>query len=66
MQRATPGIGIAFQAVEDELWDSFLPVLFQGAASQIPGRSITGLPVKQAGISLPSPNHTTGANWMAS
>ena len=55
-----------FQAVEDDLLDTFLPELFQGAMYQIPGRAITGLLVKQAGIALPDPNQTAGVNWTAS
>ena len=66
MQRVIPYIGISFQVLEDALQDLFIPALFQGAPSQIPGRSITGLPVKQAGIALPDPTWTAGANWTAS
>ena len=58
VQCATPDIGMAFQPVEDELQDTFLPDLFQGATPQISGRVITSLPVKQAGITLPNPNQT--------
>ena len=66
VQRVTPDIGMAFQVVEDSLRDIFLPDLFQGATAQIPGSSITSLPVKQSGITLPDPNRTVGANWAAS
>ena len=55
VQRVNPGIYMVFQAVEDELRDKFLPELFQGATSQIPGRAITGIPYKQAGIALYDP-----------
>ena len=65
MQRVTLGIGIVFQVVEDEMRDTLLPALFQGATSQNPGRLITGLPLNQAGIALPSPTHTVRANWTA-
>ena len=65
MQHVNLGIGMTFQTVEDELRDKFLPTLFQGSTSQITGRAITGLPVKQAGIALPDPNQTSGANWTA-
>ena len=54
---------MAFQAVEDELRETFLPALFKGAKSQIPGRTITDLPVKQSWIYLPDPTQTVGANW---
>ena len=55
VQHVTLGIGMAFQAVEDELRDTFLPALFQGATSLTPGREITSLSVNQAGIALPDP-----------
>ena len=42
------------------------PALFQGSMSQILGKAITGLPVKQAGIALPDPTLTARANWTAS
>ena len=38
VQSITLGIGMAFQEVEDELQDTFLLALFQGATSHIPGR----------------------------
>ena len=66
LQRVTPGIGMAFQTVEDELQDTLLPALFQGAMSQILGIEITGLPVKQDGIALPNPTQTAGSNWTVS
>ena len=66
VQCFTPYIGMAFQAVEDELHDTFLPDIFQGGTSQIPGRAITGMLSKQACIALPEPNQTAGANWTAS
>ena len=64
--RVTPGIGITFQAVEDGLRDTFLPAIFQGAAFQTPGRSITGLPIRQAGFAPPDPIQTVGSNWVVS
>ena len=48
VQRATPNIGMAFQGVEGKLRDTFLPDLYQRDTSQIPGREITCLPVKQS------------------
>ena len=57
---------MAFQVVEDTLRDIFLPAIFQGEKTQTPRRAITGLPVKQAGIALPNPTGTMGANWTAS
>ena len=58
MQRVTPGIGPAFQLVEDKLGDTFLLSLFKGGTSHISWRLVAGLPVKQAGIALPSPTQT--------
>ena len=55
-------LGMAFQVVEDALRNFFLTDLFQGAMAHIPGRAITGLTVKQAGIALPDPTRTAGAN----
>ena len=55
-----------FQTAEEELRNTFLPALFNGATSHIPGRAVTGLPVNQAGIALPEPTQTTGANRTAS
>ena len=66
MQRVTPDIGTMFQTIEDALHDTFLPALFKGGISQIPGRAVTGLPVKQAMIALPEPTQTLRAKWMAS
>ena len=62
MQCVTPDIGTAFHPMEDAMREVFLPDLFKGATSQIPGRSVTGLPVDQAGIALLDPNQTSGAN----
>ena len=41
-----PDIGMAFQTVEDKLHDAFLPDLFKGATSHIPGRVVTSMPFK--------------------
>ena len=57
---------MSFHAVEDELLYNFFSELFQRGTSQIPERSIIGLPVKQAGIALPKPTWTAGENWTAS
>ena len=66
VRRITPYIGMAFQVVEDAFQDIFLPDLFQGDTAQIPGRLITGLPVKQARIAIPNPTCTVGENWAVS
>ena len=66
MQRVTPYKGMAFQVVEDTLRGIFLLALFKGVTAQILGRTISGLPVKQARIALHDPTWTAGANWKAS
>ena len=66
MQRVTLHIGIALYLIEDELQGTFLPVLFQGTRSQIPGREISSIPVKRPVIALPNPTQTAGDNCMAS
>ena len=65
IQRVTPGIEIAFRTVEDALHDAFILALFKGVISQIPGRVVTGMPVKQAGVALPDPTQTVRDNWTA-
>ena len=66
MQRVTPGIGDAFGPVEEEIETSFLPELFKGVEDGAPGRAITRLTVKQAGLALPDPTRTAPDNWQAS
>ena len=66
VQHVTPDIGMAFQAVDDELWDTLLPALFQGATCQIPWKAITGMLSKQARIALPNPTRTARSKWTAS
>ena len=63
VQRVTPGIGNAFGPVEEEIAKAFLPALFEGAGDGAPGREITRLPVKQAGMALPDPTQTAPENW---
>ena len=41
VQRVTPGIGDTFGPVEDALWETFLPALFQGLGEETPGRGFT-------------------------
>ena len=53
VQRVTPGISNAFGVVKEEIAKAFLPALFEGAGDGAPGREITRLPVKQAGMALP-------------
>ena len=60
VQRVARDIRMDFQLVEYALRDIFLLDLFQGAMAQIPGRAITGMMVKQAGIALPDTTWTAG------
>ena len=66
VQRVTPGISNAFGPVEEEIAKAFLPALFEGAGDGAPGRKITRLPVKQAGMALPDLTQTAPDNWQAS
>ena len=66
VQRVTPGIGEEFGPVEEEIAKAFLPELFEGFGDGAPGREITHLPVKQAGIALPDPMLAAPENWQAS
>ena len=66
MQRFTPRIGDAFGLVEEEIKTTFTPELFNGVGDGAPGRAITRLPVKQAGLALPDPTRTSPDNWQAS
>ena len=45
--------------------ETFLPDLFQGLGEGSPGRGVTRLPVKQAGLALPDPTKTAPENWTA-
>ena len=66
MHSVTPDIGTTFQPIEDVLCDAFLPDLFKGGISHIPGRAVTGMPSKQSGIDIPDPTQTDGAKWTVS
>ena len=55
MQRVTPGIGDAFGPVEEEIATAFLSALIEEVGDGVPGRAITRLPLKQAGMTLPDP-----------
>ena len=52
--------------MEESLQETFLPALFQGLVEGAPGRGVTRLPVKQAGLSLPYPRNMATENWTAS
>ena len=66
MQRVTPGIGNAFRLTETAMRETFVPVLFEGLGDGVPERGVNGLPVKQAGLTLPDQSQTTPENWTAS
>ena len=59
-------IGTSLYPVEDVVQDALLPALFNGDTYQIPGRAVTSLPVKQAGIDIPDPTQTEVAKWTES
>ena len=56
----------AFIPVEQALREAFIKDLFQGRGEGTPGRGVTQLPVKQAGMALPDPTKTAPENWTAS
>ena len=62
----TLGIGDAFIPVEKSLQETFLPELFEELGEGAPGRGVTRLPVKQAGMALPDPTLTAPENWTTS
>ena len=66
LQLVTLGIGDAFGPVEEEVKTAFITELFHSVGNGTPGREITRLPVKQAGLSLPDLTQTTPDNWQAS
>ena len=43
-----------------------MPALFQGLGEGTPGRGVTHLPVKQAGLALSDPTKTAPETWTAS
>ena len=66
VQRVTPGVGEAFDPVEEAFWEIFVLVLFRGLKEGFPARKNTRLTVKQAGLALPDPVQTAPENWTAS
>ena len=59
-------MGEAFGPVEEALRDIFILALFRALSEGLPGRENTRLPVKQAGMALPDPVHTTPENLTVS
>ena len=66
MQLFIPGIEDAFVLVEQALQETFIPALLQGLGEITPGRGVTRLPVKQAGLALPDLTKMAPENWAAS
>ena len=52
--------------MEKALQEEFLPALFLGEDTTIPGRSIAGFMVKRSDIAIPDPTLTSQGNWMLS
>ena len=55
MKQITLVIGNAFVPVEKVLQETFVTDLYEGLGEGAPGRGVTHLPVKQAGLALPDP-----------
>ena len=66
IQRVNPGIGDAFVPAEQALWETFLPAIFQGLGEGAPGRGVTHLPMKLAGLALLDLTKTSPENYTAS
>ena len=66
MHWVTPGIRDAFDLVEEALRETFLSDLFQGLGERAPGRGVTRLSVKQAGLALTDLIKTASENRIAS
>ena len=52
--------------MEEDIATAFLPELFKGVGYGAPGRAITRLTLKKAGLALPDPTRTAPDNWQAS
>ena len=55
VQNFTPGVREAFRPVEEALQQYSLTSPFRGDTNSIMERGATRLPIKQSGISIPSP-----------
>ena len=51
--------------VEEEIKTAFIPEIFHGVGDGAPGREITCLPVKQAGLALTDSTRLAHDNWKA-
>jgi hypothetical protein len=67
LQRVLPDSGDAFAPVEEAIANAFLPALLQEQAG-LPERlrNLLALPVRQAGIGIPSPGSTAAGSYAAS
>ena len=52
--------------LKKELRETFLLVIFQCLGEEAPGREVTCLPMKQAGLYIPEPKKTAPKDWTAS
>ena len=66
MQRVTTDIRDAVGPVEQALRDTFIPYLFRGLGEVTPGRGVTRISMKQAGLTFPDTMKTAPENWTAS
>ena len=66
VQHSTQGLGYYFRPVAKALREEFLPALFLGAETHMPGRLITVFPVKNANLEITDPTLTSQGKWMAS
>ena len=62
VQLVTPGIGDASGLVEQALQETFILDIFYGLGEVTPGRGVTCLIVKQAGLALPDSTKTATEN----
>ena len=65
VQRSTQGLGDDFRTTKKALWEEFLPTLFLGVETTIPGLAITGFQFKQSGLTVLGPTLTVQGSWMA-
>jgi hypothetical protein len=66
VQRATESIDDKFSGIEYKIQTKFLPALFGTKSITNTRRQLTCLPMKKAGIAIPNPMESAGANWRAS
>ena len=64
-RESPPGIRDAFSLVEQALRKTFIPDQFQGLGEGTPGRGVTRLTVRKAGLALPDTTKTSPEKWTA-